>query len=82
MMARAGCVRLCLHGHDHEGGSAVVDGIRYITMPGVVEGTQWSCSVDGTHQHSAPPGGNAYAVMHVFADGGVQVEAYGFQLKE
>lgn len=38
MMARAGCVRLVLHGHDHEGGCATVDGIHYLTMPGLVEG--------------------------------------------
>lgn len=56
MMVRAGCVRLVLHGHDHEGGHAVVDGIRYVTLPGLVEGAPTTL-VGGAdvHGHSNSP---------------------------
>lgn len=57
MMVHAGCVRLALHGHDHEGGYAVVDGIHYVTLPGLVEGTavqcRWGDLLHTSQRHSA-----------------------------
>lgn len=45
--------RLCVAGHDHVGGYAAHEGRHFVTLEALLE---------------APPGGNAYAVVHVHAD--------------
>jgi hypothetical protein len=53
VLAEAGSVVACFAGHDHAGAYAVVEGIHYLTVPGMVE---------------ASPTGNRYAVVDVFPD--------------
>jgi len=53
VLAEAGCVVTCFAGHDHSGAYAVVDGIHYLTVPGLVE---------------APTLSNRYARVDVFRD--------------
>ena len=37
-LVHSGVVRLCLAGHDHEGGYACHDGVHWLTMPAMLEG--------------------------------------------
>jgi hypothetical protein len=45
--------RLSLSGHDHTGGWACTDGRHFVTLEALLE---------------APPGGTAFAVVHVYND--------------
>ncbi|EFN59457.1 hypothetical protein CHLNCDRAFT_138033 [Chlorella variabilis] len=45
--------RLALAGHDHMGGCACINGRHFVTLEALLE---------------APPGSNAFAVLHVFGD--------------
>ena len=45
--------RIALAGHDHLGGYACIDGRHFVTLEALLE---------------APAGGNAWAVLSVFAD--------------
>lgn len=53
VLAESGCVVACFSGHDHEGAYTSVDGIHYLSLPGMVE---------------APSDGNRYAVVDVYGD--------------
>jgi len=53
--------RLYLAGHDHEGGYAAAGGVHWLTLEAICE---------------APPGSNAYAVLHFYGDR-VVVEGVG-----
>ncbi len=64
ILEHAGTVRCVFQGHDHSGGSAVINGIHYITLKGMVEG----------------PGieNNKYAVTTARMDG-FNLEGFGTQ---
>lgn len=61
VLEKSGKVRAVFTGHQHTGGHCELNGIRYVTLPSVV---------DGDNQ-------NAYALATVFPDGRISVRGWG-----
>jgi alkaline phosphatase len=65
VLAKAGNVRLVLHGHEHPGDFRYVDGIPYCTLSAMLSGTAME--------------GGAYGILEVYRDGVIQLQGYGEQ---
>ncbi len=65
ILEASGQVRAVFQGHDHRGAHNVIEGIDYVTFQAVVTGAGLES--------------NAYALVHLGRDGGIEVAGYGRQ---
>jgi 3',5'-cyclic AMP phosphodiesterase CpdA len=65
VLEAAGNVKAVIQGHDHAGNQSTINGIPYIVLRGMVEGS-------GLAQ-------NAYALLSLMSDGAIQLEGFGQQ---